>query len=92
MGFDKETSSFVMPTVISLINLKGGVAKTTTTVQLADFLSAAQKRVLVIDLDPQANATESLLGRNSALKVTPEILDLLGNKKISEKIRTMCTD
>ena len=61
-----------MPVVISLINLKGGVAKTTTTVQIADYLSLAGKRVLVIDLDPQANATESLLGRDRALAVSPE--------------------
>jgi chromosome partitioning protein len=63
----------VMPTVISLINLKGGVAKTTTTVQLADYLSTIRhERVLVIDLDPQANATESLLGRQRALAITPD--------------------
>jgi chromosome partitioning protein len=61
-----------MPVVISLINLKGGVAKTTTTVQIADYLSFEKKRVLVIDLDPQANATESLLGRDRALAVSPE--------------------
>jgi chromosome partitioning protein len=61
-----------MPVVISLINLKGGVAKTTTTVQIADYLSLAGKRVLVIDLDPQANATESLLGRDRALAVSSD--------------------
>ncbi len=51
-----------MPKVVSLINLKGGVAKTTTTVQLAECLvSEFGKKVLVIDLDPQTNATISLI-------------------------------
>jgi len=52
-----------MTTVIATINLKGGVGKTTTTVALAEFLSAEyRKRVLVIDLDPQTNATTVLIG------------------------------
>lgn len=49
--------------VVSLINLKGGVAKTTTTVQLAECLASQfSKNVLVIDLDPQTNATIALIG------------------------------
>ncbi len=52
-----------MATVISMINLKGGVAKTTTTVALAQMLDAEfSKRVLVVDLDPQTNATVMLIG------------------------------
>jgi len=52
-----------MTTVISLINLKGGVAKTTTTVALAQMLvSEFGKRVLLVDLDPQTNATAMLIG------------------------------
>jgi chromosome partitioning protein len=48
--------------VVSLINLKGGVAKTTTVVQLAECLASEYgKKVLVIDLDPQTNATISLI-------------------------------
>jgi chromosome partitioning protein len=51
-----------MAKVISLINLKGGVAKTTTTVQIAECLTSEfGKKVLVIDLDPQTNATISLI-------------------------------
>lgn len=51
-----------MPKIISVINLKGGVAKTTTTIQLAECLASEfSKRVLVIDLDPQTNATISLI-------------------------------
>ena len=52
-----------MPDVFSTINLKGGVGKTTTTVALAEFMSGRLgKKVLVIDLDPQTNATVMLIG------------------------------
>ena len=48
---------------IAFINLKGGVAKTTTTVCLGEVLSGVfGKKVLVIDLDPQTNATTMLIG------------------------------
>jgi chromosome partitioning protein len=51
-----------MAKIVSLINLKGGVAKTTTTVQLAECLvSEFGRRVLVVDLDPQTNATIALI-------------------------------
>lgn len=48
--------------VISVINLKGGVAKTTTSVAIAEILAYEEnKHVLLIDLDPQTNATVSLI-------------------------------
>jgi chromosome partitioning protein len=74
-GSTAPSSTRTRPRVISLINQKGGVGKTTTTVNLAAALALEGKSVLVIDLDPQAHATLHLGIEPAGIQVS--IYDLL---------------
>ncbi|MBF0422248.1 MAG: ParA family protein [Magnetococcales bacterium] len=77
-----------MPRILAVINRKGGVGKTTCAVNTAVCLAAAGQRVLLLDLDPQGNATTTFgLRKDRGMGTTYHLL--IGEKKYSEVVQVL---
>lgn len=74
-----------MTKIVAIVNQKGGVAKTTTTVNLSTALSVMDKKILVIDLDPQGNSSTGFGINQQDRKVTIYQV-LIGLRTIEEAI------
>ena len=81
----------IMPRIIAVSNQKGGVGKTTTAVNLATALALEDHTVLLVDLDPQGNASSGLSVPKS--EVTIGVADvLLGFRELSDAVVPTCID
>ncbi|MBJ7594855.1 MAG: ParA family protein [Candidatus Dormibacteraeota bacterium] len=73
----------MVPHVLAVANQKGGVGKTTTTINVGSALAVMGRRVLVVDIDPQANATSGLGVDRSAVETTSYDV-MIGGRPIAD--------
>jgi len=82
---DPEEKAAVTPRILVLANQKGGVGKTTTAINLGTALAAIGERALIIDLDPQGNASTGLgIDRKSRIASTYDLL--MGERSLAEVV------
>jgi chromosome partitioning protein len=81
----REPDGGARPRVLAMTNQKGGVGKTTTAINLGTALAAIGERVLIIDLDPQGNASTGL-GINRNARVTSSYEMLVGEKPLRDVV------
>ena len=81
----REPDAGARPRVLALANQKGGVGKTTTAINLGTALAAIGERVLIIDLDPQGNASTGL-GIDRKSRLTSSYDMLVGERPLRDVI------
>jgi chromosome partitioning protein len=81
----QQNAAAPRPRILAISNQKGGVGKTTTAVNLATAMAAVNKKVLVIDLDPQGNASTSL-GIDQKHRAVNTYHLLVGESKLTDAI------
>ena len=80
-----------MGKIIAYANQKGGVGKTTTCVNVSAYLATMGKKVLLIDLDPQGNATSAVgLDKDASIKSIYNVI--VGENYVEEVIKKTCID